>query len=368
MEKANLILIILDEEKVFYYFGSKRDFIKSEDIEEFIGENSQFIKNIYIFIADNNIFSDRFEINVSKASEARSAAINMLLINNVKNNSEITYKKVILTKSEDKFIATVFYTYVNIEFILEPLKKSGIDKKLEGIFPLFQIFYNREDFCYYLKDRYYTIIKDKYQVATFKKLDEEKLSLYNVKTFDINELGNLFQDLKNKNELNFIDFGRYEIFEKFFVPALVLIIVINIALIGFFKIHQNKLNKKLGKLKEQVNIEIKSLQPYQEAYDKNEEIKKILLKIDEFKNSSFPFNKLVENLAKQKKIWIRQINLNYSQMLMIYGKADSAYKVLENLKKLEFLTNVKITSKIIRDNNGFERFTIGAIFKNAFKN
>jgi hypothetical protein len=367
MEKTNLILIILNEENLFYYLGSKRDYIKSENFEEFLEEHFQDIKDIYIFLSDNNIFIDKFEINVSKSSEAKSAAINMLLINNVKNNSEITYKKVFLEKESNKFIATVFYTYLNLEFIFENLRKKNLEKNLQGIFPLFQLFYDKKDFCYSLKDKYYTIIENQNNIAIYGKLTEDKLSKYNVKTVDINELGNYFQDLKVRNDLNFIDLGKYEVFEKFFIPAIVFILIINIALLGFLKIKNSKLEKKLDKIKNQVNIEIKSLQPYQEAYNKNEQLKRILLNVEKFKNASFPFNELVKNLSLHKRIWIRQITLNYNR-LTIYGKAESAYKVVEDLKKLSFLENIKISSKIIRDNNGFERFTIRANFKNAFKN
>jgi len=367
MEKTNLILIILDQENIFYYFGNKKAYIKFSEFPDLLEDIISSIKGIYIYIADNNIFIDKFEINVSKPAEAKSAAINMLLINNVKNDSEITYKKVLLEKLETNFVATVIYSYINLNEIIDILKEKKLEKNLQGIFPLLQLFYNEENFCYSIKGLYYTIIENKSKISIFKHLDNNQLSPYRVKILEIDELGKYFDNLKNINGLNFLDLGKYELFEKFFIPAIVLIVLINIFLIGFLQIKQHKLEKKLTKIKNQVNMEIKSLEPYQEAFDKNEKIKKILEKVDKFKNSSFPFDKLAANLSLEKKIWIRQITLNFNR-LTIYGKAASAYKVVENLKKLNFLDDVKISSKIIRDNNGFERFTIRANFKNAFKN
>jgi len=94
-----LILIINNEENIFYFFGSHKGETNRDGLVEILKEFSNKIKSIYIFITDNNIFVENFEVNVSRVSEAKSAALNMLLLNSVNNKEDITFRKVLAKKN-----------------------------------------------------------------------------------------------------------------------------------------------------------------------------------------------------------------------------------------------------------------------------
>ncbi len=372
MEKINLkkdrfILIINNEENIFYY-GLEKGETDKDGLVEILKENNNKIKNIHIFITDNNIFVENFKVNVSRSGEAKSAALNMLLLNSVNNKEDITFKKVLVKKVDNKeFLAVVYYTYLNLEWLFNILNELKIEKKLEGIYPLVQLFFEKENFCYNIKEHYYTYIEDIYNVAIFRNMNNKILpENVVVKEFGLDELEVLFDKLDNKLELNFIDSGKYEFVEKIFIPLVILIVVINLTIFTFLNFKKSKLNKQLETIKTQVSQELKELEPFQKASEKYEKINKMLEVVNRFKNSNFPFNKVVEDLSRIKQIWIRQMSLNRGRFL-ISGKAESAFKVLEIIKKMPFLEDAKINSKIIRDNKGFERFTIRAKYKNEFK-
>ena len=368
LKKDNFYLIINNDDDLYYYFGVNKGHLNSESLSETIKEFNGKIKSIHIFITDNNIFIENFEINVSRVNEAKSAAFNMLLLNSVNSKEDITFKKVLVKKEENKqFKATVFYTYIDLSKVYDILQEFKADKKIEGIYPLLQLFYDKENFCYNLRDYYYVYMKNNSNIAIFNGIENKELPddvLF--KEIGIDELNFFLSNLNNKLELNFINSGKYEFVEKIFIPFIIVILILNVSVFTYLTFKKSNYNSQLNVVKKQVAQEMKELEPYQKASEKYENLKKVLDAVSRFREASFPFNELVKKLSSVKQIWIRQISLNRSSFL-INGKAESAFKVLEIIKKLNFLEDAKINSKIIRDNRGFERFTIRARYKNAFK-
>jgi len=243
-----------------------------------------------------------------------------------------------------------------------------VEKKVEGIYPLFQFFFDKADFCYAIKGYYYTYIKNRNSIAVFKNVENKKLPEHTTfKEIGIDVLYPFLKNLNDKMELNFVASGKYDIVETLFVPVVALLLIFNLVFFTFLTFKKNNLNDRLNKLTTQVSQELKDLEPFQKASDKYEEINKVINAVSKFKETSFPFNELIKKLSQIKLIWIRQISLSNNNLL-ISGKAESAFAVLEIVKKMNFLENAKINSKIIRDNKGFERFTIMAKYKNVFKN
>ncbi|GEM_PF-6819991 len=373
MEKANLkkstlILIYNNQNDLYYSVGEGVVGSSLEDFASKLKDLSSKVRKVELFITDNNIFIENFDINISNMRDAREAAYNMLLLNNVDNKSSITYKKVILKREQKAlFKATVFYTYTDLSPLIEILKQEKLDKKIVLIAPLMEIFINRGNFCYHLNDKYYTIIEDIHNIAIFQTvIDQAILDKYIKEDLSVEEVFPKIIQHGDKIKLNFIDSGKYDFVAVIFVPAIIFIILLNISIYTVLLFQKSSLKKKFNISKDQVSQELKELEPFQKADEQNSKIIKVIDEINKFRKSSFDFNRLVEILSSDKKVSIRQISLN-NDNLIIEGKADSASTILDNMKKLEFLKEVQINNKIVREPNGFEKFSIKAKFVDGIR-
>ncbi len=357
MKNFNL-LIFLDNENI------KIDNInvKIEELPEKIKEIS--LNKLIILISDWNVYKLEFDLKLKKLSEAKKAAENHFLYLNPDSSYNPKFFHITLKKTDEGYHATVYYLSKEAEDFINIIHDLGFKNKIVHILPIFEIYRNINK-TYRIKD-YITTIKEN-NVITFnlKDLDSFKNILSNDDLKNIEEEINieLIKDLNIKNlkfEKDFLKKNKsFELINKLFYPIIIGIIIINIAFFSYSKYEYVKYKKNYKKIKN-ININLsKKVDPVIKAEDTLKKLEDLNNNINTYSKQFFPFLDFLRELSKVEHLFINSLYIR-NDTLKIYGKTDSALKLLELLKKLKYLKDPKIVSNISRDSRGNERFQIEA--------
>ncbi len=352
------LLIFLDNENI------KIDNIdtKIDELPEKIKESS--LNKLIILISDWNIYKLEFDLKLKKLSEAKKAAENHFLYLNPDSSYNPKFFNITLKKTDDGYHATVFYLSKEAEEFIDIIHNLGFKNKIMHILPIFEIYKNINK-TYRIKD-YITTIKDN-NVITFniKDIDSFKniLSDDDLKNIEKEMNIELIKDLNIKNlnfEKDFLKKNKsFELINKLFYPIIIGIIIINLAFFSYSK-YENVKFKKIYKDIKKINVNLsKKVDPVIKAEDTLKKLAELNNSINIYSKQFFPFLNFLKELSKVEHLFINSLYIK-NDTLKIYGKTDSALKLLEVLKKLKYLKDPKIVSNISRDSQGNERFQIEA--------
>ncbi len=355
----NILIVVIESETEFkLILKNEVTDVKTDEIEETLKNFSRKFKEIHIFISDLFVFSITDNLQVKKKSDAVKAAEYQLTTILHSNKIKNYLHTVSVEKFDDGFKTVSYYTETDFNDIIGNLEKI-LNKKIIRISPLFELFKDKYS-AYKYEDRYITLIEDN-KNSTFpvgkipSTINTDNLK--HIKTENIKEF------FKKKPDIDFKNKNILVNFEKYFVPALALIIALNVFIYAYAKMNLNTAEKEykeeLAKVKK---MEIQ-LKPFRDLSAKKESYISYINMSKKIRSNKNFIEKTVYDLAKDfPDIWLKSLYYRNGKMNLSISYKKTQ-KIVDYLESKKYISSAIIKGRVTR-NGELENSTIEVIFAN----
>lgn len=352
----DIVFVVESYDLLSVYIKGKHHEVKKDDIEAFLNKNAPKVRSVHILISDRYVFSLHDHFAVKSKKDALNAAKykleTLFHTNKIKNYfSHITIKK-----SDRGYTALIYYTESNFSDLLDPVI-TFFQKKIKDIRPVFDIFISSDYDGYKYREDYVTFFGEDGGVSTFpmEKCNLE-LSEYNI--LEALSLEPYLHEIGKSDPLvNFKKDGSIFSITKIFAPALIFLLVINVAFIGYLWYRYPKA-KSIYEKQKAVNLKkMKQLEPLNELKDKKSALQEKINIYNRFLSMENNVANLIRDLASDMpEIWLESFRYESGKLSMRISNVKSQ-ELIKYLKSKKYVKNVNIRGRVSVVNDK-ERFNL----------